>query len=280
MARLRGVDGAGVAFADAGAHDGEAHAGHDRLHVREVEVDHAGHDDQVGDALDGLTQHVIRGGECVGEWCAAIDGREQPFVRDGDHRVDGVAQFVESAFGGRAASFPFEAEGACDDRDGEGAELGGESGDDGGGACAGAAAEAGGDEHHVGVGEHFDEFIRIFQRGAAADIGVCAGAEAFGQFRADLDACRCGVLCQRLEIGVGDDELDSFEAGAHHAIDGVAAAAADADDFDARACARFGFEFQAKRLRRSDLVSFVHRVPPSPPTSCTTGFGMVRLREK
>ena len=44
-----------------------------------------------------------------------------------------------------------------------------------------------------------------------------------------------GFDLQRLQVGVGDDELDAVEAALHHARDGVAAAAADADDLDARA---------------------------------------------
>ena len=46
---------------------------------------------------------------------------------------------------------------------------------------------------------------------------------------------------QRLQIGVRDDELDALEAALHHARDGVAAAAADANDLDASAgAALFG----------------------------------------
>ena len=43
------------------------------------------------------------------------------------------------------------------------------------------------------------------------------------------------LMLQRLQVGVGDDELDAVEAGAHHPVDGVAAAAADADHLDAGA---------------------------------------------
>ena len=38
---------------------------------------------------------------------------------------------------------------------------------------------------------------------------------------------------QRLGIGVDGDEFDALQAFVDHAIDGIAAAAADADDFDA-----------------------------------------------
>ena len=54
-------------FGDARAHHREPHAGHDRLHVGEVEVDQPGHQDQVRDALDRLPQHVVGGRERVGQ---------------------------------------------------------------------------------------------------------------------------------------------------------------------------------------------------------------------
>jgi hypothetical protein len=41
-----------------------------------------------------------------------------------------------------------------------------------------------------------------------------------------------------LQIGVGDEEVDALDAGLDHAVDRVAAAAADADDLDARARGR------------------------------------------
>jgi hypothetical protein len=45
---------------------------------------------------------------------------------------------------------------------------------------------------------------------------------------------RAGTL-EGLEICVGDEELDALDARLDHAIDGVPAAAPDADDLDARA---------------------------------------------
>ena len=64
---------------------------------------------------------------------------------------------------------------------------------------------------------------------------------------ADLQLDRRGVQLQRLQVGVGDDELDAVEPGRDHAVDGVAAAAADADDLDARAGASLLVELQAQR---------------------------------
>src|SRR2546423_1882279 len=44
---LRRLDGAVLARRATGAHQRQPHAGHDRLHVGEVQVDEAGHDDEV-----------------------------------------------------------------------------------------------------------------------------------------------------------------------------------------------------------------------------------------
>ena len=85
-----------VAVADAGAHHGDAHAGHDRLHVGEIEVDQAGQQDEVRDALDGLAQHVVDGGERVEQRRLAVDRAQQALVRDRDDAVDAVAQLLEA----------------------------------------------------------------------------------------------------------------------------------------------------------------------------------------
>ena len=86
-----------------------------------------------------------------------------------------------------------------------------------------------------------------------------AGAEALGQLGADLQLDGRRVRPQRLKVGVGDDELDALEAGLHHPVDGVAAAAADAHDLDARPRGAFFIEPQSQP---SNLVTgagvFVH----------------------
>ena len=67
---------------------------------------------------------------------------------------------------------------------------------------------------------------------ARPTFGIRAGAEALRALGANLHFERRGVVQQRLLVGVGDDELDVAESGRDHAVDGVAASPADADDFD------------------------------------------------
>jgi len=50
------------------------------------------------------------------------------------------------------------------------------------GAGAGTATEAGRDENHVRAFKRFNNFVRIFERGFAANLGIGARAEAFRSF--------------------------------------------------------------------------------------------------
>ncbi len=65
-----------------------------------------------------------------------------------------------------------------------------------------------------------------------ADLGVGAGAEPAGQLAADVELDVGVAHQQRLRVGVDRDELDALEADLDHPVDGVDAAAADADDLD------------------------------------------------
>ena len=92
-----------------------------------------------------------------------------------------------------------------------------------------------GDEHEVGaVEDHREIFARLFG-GFAAEVRVRARTEAAREVR-----CRCARVfavlrcAQRLHVGVDGVEVDAGEPGFDHAVDGVAAAAAEAEDFDRR----------------------------------------------
>ena len=122
------------------------------------------------------------------------------------------------------AALAFEAEGAGDDGDGKRSHLAGKRGDDRSGSGAGAAAETGGDEDHVRAFEGFDDLLGVFERGATADVRVGSRAEAAGELDAELELDG-GVRClERLDVGVGGDELDALDARGDHAIDRVVAA--------------------------------------------------------
>jgi hypothetical protein len=70
--------------------------------------------------------------------------------------------------------------------------------------------------------------------GLAPDVGVGPGAEAAGELTADVELDIRVAHQQRLGVGVDRDELDALESLFDHSVDGIDAAAADADDLDDR----------------------------------------------
>ena len=155
---------------------------------------------------------------------------EQPLVRDRDDRVDAVAQRLEAALGLQLPLLAFELERLGDDGDGQRAELAGEAGDHRRRAGAGAAAEAGGDEDHVGAVERLDDLVGVLERrlrGRRSDRR---------RRRAPWSACApiCSLIGAALSCSACRSVLATMNStpsrpGLHHAVDGVAAAAADAD---------------------------------------------------
>ena len=98
----------------------------------------------------------------------------------------------------------------------------------------GAAALTRGDENHVRTFERFLQLVARLGRGLTADGRVGAGAEPARRLCANVDLHVGVTHQQRLRVGVDGHELDTREARVDHAVDGVGASAADADDFDHR----------------------------------------------
>jgi hypothetical protein len=80
-----------------------------------------------------------------------------------------------------------------------------------------------------------------------ASSSIASSAAARRQGRAELHAALGLRVEQRLAVGVGDEELDAIETHRDHVVDRIGAAAADADDRDARA------EIGVRRLRHRQV---------------------------
>ena len=136
--------------------------------------------------MHGLAENIVGDAEGFEEAGAVLDAFHQALVGNDDYGVHAADQFAERLLGLLQAALAFEGEGLGDYGDSERAEFAGEIGDYWSGAAAGAAAETGGDEHHVRAVESFENFFGILERGFAADFGIGAGAESFGELRAQL----------------------------------------------------------------------------------------------
>ena len=221
-----------VALAFASAHHRLAHLAHHRTHVREVEIDQARHNHQVGDRAHALLQHFVGELERFLEGGFRLGDQEQVLVGNDDQRVDMLLQLVDARFGRAHAARPFEQERLGYHAHGEHAALARRLGDDRGRTGAGAAAHARRDEHHVHPVERVLDILHGFLGCGLAHFGAGACAEPAGDIRTELDALFGRGRAERLRIGVGDDEIDAFDLRFHHVGDGVAARTADADDHD------------------------------------------------
>ncbi len=96
------------------------------------------------------------------------------------------------------APLAFKGERPGDHRNGERAHLAGQRGNHGSRARARASAQSGGHEHHVRAFESFDDLFGIFQRRAAAHVGIRARAQAAGELHAQLQLHRRLRELQRL----------------------------------------------------------------------------------
>ena len=232
MAISAALSAAAVSARRADAHQRGARAGHDALDVGEVDVDQAGRGDQVGDALHAVEQYLVGAAERVHQRHGGVAHLQQPIVGDDDQRVAALPQRAMPVSGLVAPALALERERPRHHADRQGAELARDGGDDGRAACAGATAFARGDEHHVGAAQQLLDVVLGVVGGLATDLRVCACAEATGGVTPDVELDVGIAHQQRLRVGVDRDELHALEALLDHSVDGVDAAAADADHFD------------------------------------------------
>ena len=242
---LDGLDAALVALGDADAHVRHAAVLHDGADILKVAVDEGGLRDHVGDALHALAEYVVRHLEGVVCGHVACD-LQHAVVRDDDERIHDPAELVYAVHGVLHAGASLKEEGLRHDAEGENAHVLGGLGDYGSGARAGASAHAGGDEDEIGPAHELGDLLNGFLRRGFALFGLRAGAEALGDLLADLELdVRLGIV-ERLLIGVDGDEFYVVKTGFDHAVDRVAARAADADDLELGKIAGFVVEFKIK----------------------------------
>ena len=185
--------------------------------------------DNLSDGLCGDGERVVCLAESLHDGQVGIDFQKALVVDDKQgidilgYLLDTVESLVDFL-----ASLKLEGDG--DDADGEDAEGFGFACYDRRGSGAGAASHAGCDESHArAVGEHVaDGLDGLFSRFAGTGRDV-AGTETFC---AELKFHWDGRIVESLRIGVAEHESDIVDAFAVHVIDCVAAAAANADDFD------------------------------------------------
>ena len=218
---------------DADAHHSRARVLHDRADIREVEVDETRDGDEVGNALNALTQRIVCDTERIEHASFLVDDLEQAIVRDDDERVDLHGKEVDALLCLVATETAFEAEGLRDDAYGKCADLfTGDLGNDWCSARARAAAFASSNEHHISISERFTDLCARFLCCLATDLRIRTCTQTARKLFADVDGLVCIREQQRLAIGIHCDEFNTAHARFNHAVDRVRAAAANSYNLD------------------------------------------------
>jgi hypothetical protein len=215
------------------AYQGLARLGHDLAHILEIHIYQAGGGDDIRDALDGLSQHIVRYAVRLGS--RGIFAHYIPHAVIGYHQ-QGIHMFAHLAYALVGLVSPHGA--LKFERPGDNADH------QSGGICFGylgnlrrrararAASHAGCDEDQVRVENGlFYQFGRLKRRFPAA-LRIAAHAQAFGEIFSYLDAIGGFIAAKVLRVSIERDEINHADIGFNHAVNGVAAAAAHADDLD------------------------------------------------
>ena len=220
---------------------------HNGLHVRKIQIDDTRLTDQIGNALNALTEHI------VGKVKRALEARslradlKQALIRNDDQRIHALLEFIDAGFGLAHACLTFESKRFRHDCDRQDSHVARNFGHNRRRARARAAAHTGGDEHEIRALERAGDLLSAFLRGLFANFRRCARAETLGQLLADLDHGRRAAGAKRLHIGVHRDEVNPGHAAVHHAIQRVSAAAAASDDLDGSCRAFVHFNFKHRK---------------------------------
>ena len=130
------------------------------------------------------------------------------------------------------AALALKGEGLGNHTDGEDTHIVGDAGNNGSRTGAGAAAHTGRDIYHIGTAQHRGDLIFAFLRCLFALHGVAAGTLPAGQLITDVQLVRGIGKTQGLIIGIDRDKFHAAHAGLDHTVDGISAAAADAQYLD------------------------------------------------
>ena len=180
----------------------------------------------------------------------------QSLVRNDDERVDVVAESDDALLSLDHSLSALECERFCYDTDREDAHFLSRFRYNGSRACACAAAHTCRNEYHVrAANDILNVLDALFgRRFAYRRIGACA--VTFRDLFADGDL-RCRARREEhLLVAVDRNEVNSLDIFRDHAIDCVAAAAADAYDFDLYSAFKVLIEFKTHFMPPVNLIYY------------------------
>gem|GEM_PF-2075711 len=222
-----------------------AAAFHNGAYIGKVKIDNCGNSDQVGYALNALTKHIVRLAESFQHGRPLAHDLQQPIVGNDYQRIHALLELVDAQIRILHALLSFKEEGLCHHSDRQAAELPGNIRHDWSRTRSSAAPHAGCNKNQVRPLQRRGDLFTAFLGSTTADIRHSTGAQAFGQFFADLDLDASLGLSESLPVRIDRNKFNTPQVSFHHAVHRIVSAAAAADNlYGSKACFLFHLELQ------------------------------------
>ena len=156
------------------------------------------------------------------------------FVRNCDQRIHVLLELLKPLICNSKTLTTLKTERTCHHSNSKNAHVACDLGNDWCTTRARTATHTGGNKYHVGALKRLSDAITIFQCRSAADLGVCACAQALSDVVTQLQNSPRIDIRKCLRIRVGADEVHALDVVLDHVTNSVTATTTDSDDFDYR----------------------------------------------
>ena len=203
--------------------------GHNRLYIREVQINQGRQVNQVGNSLYRLLQNLICLLQSIRHGCTAIHNLQQLVIGDHNQGIHALFQLLNTFQRVLHTYFILKTERLRNHTDSQNPHILSQSGNNRRSAGTGAAAHSAGYEHHIRTLNSFLNLLDAFFGSLLADLRLGSGTQSLSQLLADLDGPFRLAELQRLLVRIDSDKFYSCNLLIYHAVHRVIAGAADSN---------------------------------------------------
>ena len=231
---LHRVESLVVALSGTDSDMGDALVRHDRLHVREIQIDQGRQIDKIRNSLHRLLQHLVRLLQSVRHGRPAVYDLQQLVVGDHNQGIHALLQLLDTGQRVIHAGLGLELKGLRHHAYRQDSHILGKTGHHRRSAGSRAAAHAAGHEHHVRALNGFLDLLNALLGSLLANLRLGSCSQTLGQLLADLDGPLCLAQLQGLPVRIDPDKFYSANLLIYHAVHGVVPGAADSNHDNSR----------------------------------------------
>ena len=210
-------------------HQGDTAIFHGRIDIGEIQVDDTGQGDDLGDALRGYGQRIIRLAERVHDGQVRIN-LTQPLIVDHQKSVNILGDLLNAIQGLYDLPLALEQEWDRHDSHGQDAHIFRDTSDDRSGTRSGSSTHTSGDKNHLrAVVKHITQIVNAFLGRHHSPLGLVSRSQALRDLPSQQQLHRDIRTIQGLIVRITQHESNILDPFLEHVRDSVATSAANPD---------------------------------------------------